>query len=302
MSNFKTNNMKITEKDVIRVTKQNKALELVPFILNSAKDTEGYLYCIQNKLFDGYCEPIYKISSTINIEKMLKDQDVNYFDNSVLIRQLKVPKKLFFEYMMILRLHEYRISSNKNFYINLKEINKAFEEMEKILRNNYSQEKIHSYYLTFMDNFNSNNYCNLKLEINKIADYLPEIKLVKKNSIKNNLNNDKTGYIYWIEQPYIKRYFNNTIQIIMCSLSQEVPWIKSCFLEDIKIIKVLKIKYFGIGKNMLYELLYLSNIKGCYYQISKENVVKTLNLIEKYYKTYTDKLELNFAFGQRALK
>ena len=276
------NNKEIKEKDLKRIDKHNKALETIPFIINSAKDITGYLYCIENKLFDGYSDSIYKVSSTVNIVNMLKEHDVNYFVDSVLIRKLLVPKKLFYEYMMILRLNKYRINPNKNFYINLKEIN--------------------SYYLTFMNDFKSENYCNLKVEIKKIADYLPEIKLVKKNSFKNNLNNDKTGYIYWIEHPYIKRYFNNNIQIIICSISEDVPWIKSCFLEDIKVIRVLKIDYFGIGKNMLNELLYLSNIKGCYYQISKDNLIKTLDLIEKYYKTYPDKLQLNFAFGQRVIK
>jgi len=296
------NNKEIKEKDLKRIDKHNKAFENIPFIINSAKDITGYLYCIENKLFDGYSESIYKVSSTVNIVNMLKEHDVNYFVDSVLIRKLLVPKKLFYEYMMILRLNKYRINTNKNFYVNLKEINKAFDEMEKILNSNIHLEKIHLYYLNFMNDFKPENYCNLKLEINKIANYLPEIKLVKKNSFKNNLNNDKTGYIYWIEHPYIKRYFNNNIQIIISSISEDVPWIKSCFLEDIKVIRVLKIDYFGIGKNMLNELLYLSNIKGCYYQISKDNVIKTLDLIEKYYKTYPDKLQLNFAFGQRLIK
>ena len=177
------NNKEIKEKDLNRIDKHNKALEKIPFIMNSAKDITGYLYCIENKLFDGYSESIYKVSSTVNIVNMLKEHDVNYFVDSVLIRKLLVPKKLFYEYMMILRLNKYRINPNKNFYVNLKEINKAFDEMEKILNSNVSQEKIHSYHLTFMNDFKSENYCNLKLDINKIANYLPEIKLAKKKFI-----------------------------------------------------------------------------------------------------------------------
>jgi hypothetical protein len=46
----------------------------------------------------------------------------------------------------------------------------------------------------------------------------------------------------------------------------------------------------------------LNNIKGCYYQIDKEQIIKIFNLIEKYFKTYSDKFQLNFAFGKRTLK
>lgn len=300
MTDNKTKNMKKIESDINRIMKHNKAIEEIPFIINQ-KDVEGYLYCFENKLFEGYSEPIYKISSTVNIEKMLYDNDVNYFDNCLLILKIKVPRKLFYEYMMILRLNKYRIKPNRNFYINLKEITKAFNEMELLIKTK-NEEYNHNYYLKFMDDFDSKKYCNIKLEINKIADYLPEIKLSKKKSMKINLNSDNSGYIYWIEHPYIKQYFNNKIQIIIPSLSEEVPWIKSCFLEDIKIIKVIKVEYFGIGKNMLYELAYLNNIKGCYYQIDKEQIIKIFNLIEKYFKTYSDKFQLNFAFGKRTLK
>ena len=86
MSYIKTNNMKKKESDINRIVSHNKALELIPFIINQA-DVEGYIYCVENKLFDGYSEPIYKISSTVNIENMLKDHDTNYFENTVLIRK-----------------------------------------------------------------------------------------------------------------------------------------------------------------------------------------------------------------------
>ena len=300
MTDIKTKNMKKTEKDVSRIVAHNKALETIPFIINHT-DVEGYIYCIENGLFEGYNQPIYKISSTVNTINMLEDHNTTYFNNTTLIRSIKVPRKLFYEYMMILRLHKYRIKSNKNFYVNFKKINKAFDEMEEMLKTK-KEEEIHNFYLNYFNDFDHNNYCNIGLEITKIADYLPEIKLSKKKSMRINLNDDNSGYIYWVEHPYIKKHFNNRIQILIPSVSDEVPWIKSNFLEDIKIIKVFKIEYFGIGKNMLYELAYLNNIKGCYYQISKEQTVKILNLIEKYFNTYPDKFQLNFAFGQRLVK
>lgn len=300
MSTFKTNNEKKKEKDIIRIIAHNKALELIPFIFNK-KDTDGYIYCIENKIFEGYSEKIYKISSTISIENMLKNHDVSYFSNSNLIRKIKVPKKTLYEYMIILRLHKYRIDPKRNFYINLKKINKVFDEMEQLLTKK-TEDDIHMFYLNYFSNFNPKTYCNIKLEIIKIADYLPEIKLNKKSLMKNNINIEKIGYIYWIEQPYIKRFFNNNIQIIIPSISEDVPWIKTNFIEDIKIIKVFKIEHFGIGKNMFYELTYLNNIKGCYYQISKDQINKIFNLIEKYFKTYPDIFQLNFAFGQRVFQ
>jgi hypothetical protein len=300
MTDFKTKNMKKTEKDVSRIILHNKALESIPFKINQ-KDVEGHLYCIENKLFDGYNQPIYKVSSTVNIENMLDDHNTTYFSKCNLIKQVKVPRKLFYEFMIILRLHKYRVSPTKNFYINLKKINKAFDELDLLLKTK-TEEEIHNFYLNYFNSFDPKTYCITNLEIAKVADYLPEIKLSKKKSMKINLNMETSGYIYWIEHPYIKRYFNNKIQIIIPSISEEVPWIKSNFLEDIKIIKVFKIQHFGIGKNMFYELAYLNNIKGCYYQISKEQIIKLFDLIEKYFNTYPDIFQLNFAFGQRALK
>lgn len=300
MSYTQTINMKKKEADINRIVSHNKALDLIPFIINQ-NDIEGYIYCIENKIFEGYAQPVYKISSTVNVENMLKDHDTNYFENTILIRKIQVPRKLFYEYMIILRLHKYRISPNKSFYVNLKEINKAFDELEQ-LSNTKTQEQIHIYYLKFMDNFNNKTYCSLNNEITKIADYIPEIKLSKKKSMKYNLNSDKSGYIYWIEHPYIKTYFNNKIQIIIPSVSDSVPWIKSSFIEDIKVIKVLKVKYLDTGKNILYELAYLYNIKTYYYSISKERIIEIFDLIEKYFTTYPDKFQLNFAFGQRIFK
>ena len=288
------------EKDINRMFLHNNVLERIPFIINH-KDVDGYIYCIENNLFKGYSEPIYKISSTVNIDNMLNDHDSTYFENTLLIRKIHVPRKLFYEYMIILRLHKYRVSSNKNFYINLKEINIAFDELENLLGNK-SQDYIHDYYLKFMDSFNEKIYCSIILKLTKKPDYLPEIKLTKKKSMKINLNSDRSGYIYWIEHPYIKDYFNNKIQIIIPTVSEDIPWIKSNFIEDIKIIKILEVKYLDIAKNMLYELGYLYNIKTYYYIISKELVSEIFELIDKYFKTYTDKFQLNFSFGQRIFK
>lgn len=300
MSDTKTKNKINIEKDIDRMFLHNKVLEKIPFVI-SKQDIDGYIYCIENNLFNGYTDPIYKISSTININNMLNDHDFTYFNNTLLIRKIHVPRKLFYEYMIILRLHKYRISSNKNFYKNLKEINIAFDELETLLQNN-SKDFLHDYYLNFMNKFDKNKYCSIPLQINKQSDSLPEIKLSKKKSMKINLNSDKCGYIYWIEHPYIKNYFNNKIQIIIPTVSNEVPWIKSNFIENIKIIKVLNVKYLDIAKNMLYELGYLYNIKTYYYVISKEAITEIFELIEKYFKTYIDKFQLNFAFGQRVLK
>jgi hypothetical protein len=285
------------KKDIERMFLHNKVLKKIPFIINK-NDIDGYIYCIENSLFYGYNQPIYKISSTVNIDNMLNDHDASYFEKSTLIRKIHVPRKLFYEYMIILRLYKYRINSNKNFYYNLKEINIAFDELEFMLENK-TEDYIHNYYLKYMDDFEKSKYCSLPIKITKISSYIPEIKLTKKKSIKLNLNSDKSGYIYWIEHPYIKDYFDDKIKIIIPSVSKEVPWIKSNFIEDIKIIKVLNVKYLDIAKNMLYELGYLYNIKTYYYQISKELISEIFNLIDKYFQTYSDKLQLNFAFGQR---
>jgi len=283
--------------DIERIVAHNKAQDLIKFNINN-KDTEGYIYCIQNNLFDGYNKKVYKISSTINIEQMLLDHNISYFQNTNLIRKIHVQKKLFYEYMIILRLHKQRIKTNKNFYINLKEINLAFDEMEKLLAEK-SVEYIHNYYLKFMDNFNKEKYCSINLKIIKKADVLPENKLFKNKQMKINLNSDKSGYIYWIMHPYINDYFGGQIQIIIPTICDEVSWIKSNFIEDIKIIKVLNVKYLDIAKNIIYELTYLSNIKSYYYIMSKQRIEELFQVIEKYFTTYTDKFQLNFAFGKR---
>jgi hypothetical protein len=296
-NNIKNSNIINKQKDIDRIFDHNNVLKLIPFIIGK-QDIGGYVYCVENKLFDGYSEPVYKISSTISIENMLNDHNTTYFQETLLVRKIRVPRKLFYEYMLILRLNKQRIKSNKNFYINLKEINKAFDELEQLLKNK-SENDIHEYYLNFMADFKKSEYCSTLLKITKRSNYLPEIKLTKKKSMKINLNSDNSGYIYWIEHPYIKEYFNDKIQIIIPSVSPDVPWIKSNFIEDIQIIKVLNVKYLDIAKNMLYELGYLYNIKSCYYIIPKDLIIEIFELIDKYFKTYGDKFQLNFAFGQR---
>jgi hypothetical protein len=77
---------------------------------------------------------------------------------------------------------------------------------------------------------------------------------------------------------------------------------KTCFIENIHIIKTLKVEYISMAKHMLYNLTYLYNIKGFYYLISKEKIIQIFNLIEKYFTTFPDKFQLNFAFEQDKFK
>jgi hypothetical protein len=285
------------EKDIERIFLHNKALEQIPFSLGKA-DVEGWVYCLSNDIFNGYLNRIYKIGSTVNIENMLKETNLSYFESCTIIRQIYVPRKIFYEYMLVLRLNKYRVNSKKSFYYDIDEINKAFDELEFLLENK-TQDYIHDYYLNFMNNFSIDNYCRKLNPVVKICTKNPEIKLTKKKQMKIDLNSDKSGFIYWVEHPYIKDYFNNKIQIIIPSPSEEIPWSKNNFVEDIKIIRVLQVKYLNLAKNMLFELGYRYNIKSFYYLITKETIIKIFDLIDKYFKNYPDKFQLNFAFGQR---
>ena len=102
-----TKNKINNDKNIDFIFRHNKAMDLIPFVINK-NDIEGYVYCIENKLFNGYSEPIYKISSTVNIENMLESHNATYFENTELLKKIKVPRKLFYEYMLILKLHKYR--------------------------------------------------------------------------------------------------------------------------------------------------------------------------------------------------
>jgi hypothetical protein len=295
-----TKNKINNDKNIDFIFRHNKAMDLIPFVINK-NDIEGYVYCIENKLFNGYSEPIYKISSTVNIENMLESHNATYFENTELLKKIKVPRKLFYEYMLILKLHKYRICPNKNFYVNLNEINKAFDELEKLLKNK-TQDYIHVHYLKYMDNFDINSYCSKPLKIINKSTNLPEIKLFKKKNLKINMNSNNSGFIYFIEHPYIKNYYNDKIQILIPTKENKVPWINSNFIEDIKILRVLNVEYLDVAKNMIYELTYFYNIKTYYYATQQKNIFDLLDLIEKYFTTYSDKLQLNFAFGQRIFK
>ena len=295
-----TKNKINNDKNIDFIFRHNKAMDLIPFVINK-NDIEGYVYCIENKLFNGYSEPIYKISSTVNIENMLESHNATYFENTELLKKIKVPRKLFYEYMLILKLHKYRICPNKNFYVNLNEINKAFDELEKLLKNK-TQDYIHVHYLKYMDNFDINSYCSKPLKIINKSTNLPEIKLFKKKNLKINMNSNNSGFIYFIEHPYIKNYYDDKIQILIPTKENKVPWINSNFIEDIKILRVLNVEYLDVAKNMIYELTYFYNIKTYYYATQQKNIFDLLDLIEKYFTTYSDKLQLNFAFGQRVFK
>jgi hypothetical protein len=294
----KTKNMIQNKKDIDRMIQHNNALKQIPFIMK--KDGEGFLYCIENSFYNGYNKKIYKISSTINMENMINDNNKLYFENCRLLRKLKVPKKLFYEFLMMLRLYKIRIKPNKNFYIDFKKINNAFDEMEELLKTK-TEEEIHIIYLNYFKHFEAEKYCNVNLKISNICNSIPIASIYKKNSLRINFDIEDEGYIYWIEQPYLTEYFKNNIHIIIPSLSQEAPLNKSIFLEEINIQRVLKLKYFGIGKNMFNELIYMYNVKGFFYNLSIEKLSEIFDLIQKYFDTYETSLEVNFAFGNRVL-
>jgi hypothetical protein len=293
------------KENLNRIFSHNKALENIGYKISN-NDCEGYIYCIENSFFEGYSQDIYKIGGTQNIEKMIKESNTYYLTETKIIKTVKVPKKSFFEYLIMLRLHKYRIKAQRNFYINKEEINKAFDELEFLITNknlNDKEEfnKIQDYYLRFIKNFDNNKYCKIKLEINKTINNITDLCINKNKIYKNNLNIENAGYVYWLEQPYIKKYFNEKVQILIPSLSINNPWKKSKFLEDVEIIKVFKLNNFGMGKYMFYELTHINNITSHYYQISKDEIINIFNLINKYFNTYSDKIQLNFAFNKRVL-
>lgn len=286
------------KKEIDIMFKHNDALTKIPYV-NNKNENEGYIYCIENSLFDGYSQKIYKVASTVNINKMIKEHNSTYFTETKILKQLKVKKKSFYEYMMILRLNKFRIKENKNFFINLNEIIKAFDEMETLI-NSKKEQEIHEYYLKYIDDFDKTKYCNIKLNIVNVNNNIP-VKIYTKNK-SINLNLDNNGFIYWLKHPYINTYYNDNIQIILISKIDEPIWIKSNFIEDIEIIKKIPIHYIGIAKMMLYELAHSYHIKTHYYNTTSTQIDKILCLIQKYFNMFSDKIQLHFAFSQRVIK
>lgn len=287
------------KKDIERMFVHNNCLKLIPFSINQ-NDSEGYIYCMETNFFSGYSQPIYKISSSVNMTRTIKEHETYYLSKVKIIRKIKVQSKLFYEYMLMLRLHKLRIKSTKSFYLNIEKITKYFDELEQLIETK-TREEIHDYYLQFMNNFDSSTYCKYTLSINR-AKELPMIEMNNKSSVKLNLNSDDSGFIYVLDNQYLNQYYNNKIKIIICSKTPEIPLGKNFFIEDINIKKKIEVKYINIAKNMLKQLANNLNIKSFYYIINDQKLEEILNIIQKYFSTYSDKFQINFAFEQRALK
>jgi hypothetical protein len=289
----------INNKSIERIFLHNKCMDQIPFNINN-NDTEGFIYCMETKFFSGYSQPIYKISSCVDIKKTIKEHESNYLLPVQILKKIKVKQKQFYEYMLILRLRKLRITPFKSFYVNIKKIIKYFEELEQLIETK-TKEEIHDYYLKFMEDFDEKTYGKISLSI-KRANELPMIDLNNKTQIKINLNSDDPGFIYICEHKYINEYYNKKIKIIICSKNEEIPWVKNMFIEDIVIKKQIKVKYINIAKNMIKQLGYNYNVKNFYYIISNEKLDEIIKIIQKYFDSYSGKFELNFAFEQRALE
>ena len=71
---------------------------------NLINDVEGYLYCIKNSLYDVYDVEIFKLGNSLDLVNRYNDYNNIYIDNIEIKKELHVPFKYTFEYLLFIKL------------------------------------------------------------------------------------------------------------------------------------------------------------------------------------------------------
>jgi len=78
-------------------------------------DKEGYLYCIKNSIYNVYDNEIFKLGNSQDPKNRYNDYNNIYIDNIEIIKELYVPFKYTFEYLLFISLKDNRIRQNREF-------------------------------------------------------------------------------------------------------------------------------------------------------------------------------------------
>ena len=215
-------------------------------------ETEGYLYCMYNEMYEYYGEHVYKLGET----KEFKNRQCGYTTSYVKPLELKfISKKLrnktVGEKILFYLLKNYRLVKNREFFkCELSIIRTKFTEVEDIF-NKYTDKDIYEKYSEIFKNIDPKLKFNLDNATENNDDIFEEI-------IKNN---DKINKMYPVNI-HIIDIIKTRIDILECKD-------KNIILNDDKFEKELCIQLLNMNKDKYnlkkiqinkYECLFITKI------------------------------------------
>lgn len=252
-------------------------------------DSEGYLYCIYNSIYQIYSTEIYKLGNAIELTNRMKKYNNNYFDEVKIMLSVKVPYKFMFETLIFIKLKNFRIKKNREFFTNYDLIKKEFEFIKKISEKNKPINSIEKYYDNVIENIIENEKSLNEIKIcKKIIFDLKTINYFDKfkNKIKNHVSNENNnGYLLHLDIEEISFNFDNIIQVFMVVSNLKHDFTE--FLTKVKVKNIIYIYDIKFVKYLLCDLLNNAHIKNKYFMCSNEKATDIVNKINYYYDYYS---------------
>lgn len=272
---------------------KNKIIKLIDkktLIQHGIKnDCDGYLYCIYNSIYQIYSREIYKLGNTIDLIDRIKKYNNKYFDEVKIMLSVKVPYKFMFETLLFLKLKNFRIKKNREFFTNYDLIKKEFEFIKIISEKYKAINLIEKYYEYVVENIiEDGKYLNAIKKCQKINYELKPINYLEKfkNKIKNHISNENNnGYLLHIDIEELSYNFDNNIQVFMVVSKFKLDFTE--FLTKVKVKNIINIYDVKLVKYMLYDLLNNTHIKNKYFMCSNEKAIEIINKISYYYDYYS---------------
>ena len=115
--------------------------------------TNGYVYCVHNKMYNAYGDNIYKLGMAQDIEKRLLSYTTYYIDKTKLIlKSNKVNNYRMTENLLFQFLEEYRIRNDREFFnCDLSIIEEKFIKINNMTNNDENIEYDKKYMLKIND-------------------------------------------------------------------------------------------------------------------------------------------------------
>jgi hypothetical protein len=261
---------------------------------NLINDRDGYLYCIKNSLYEIYDIEIFKLGNTLNLESRYCDYNNIYIDNIEIKKELYVPFKYTYEYLLFISLKNERIKLNREFFANYKKIDEEFKILENIINNKKSNntEKLKKYLVHILNKFSIKNVMELKYN-NEI-----QIKIINKKEIKYTIvpkkekinamyKKDKSGFIHLLKIEEIEHNFNNEIQYIFVS-DKKCKKSMTEFLFPIKKKIKIVISNVYVAKILLKDMMNNKLIKNNYYECNEIFGINVITKIKEYFDNHKE--------------
>lgn len=261
-------------------------------------DTNGYLYCITNNIFNVYNIETYKIGNSCNLIKRFKIYNNSYLELINIKNLVNVPFKTMFETLIFKKLKSYRLSFCREFFTNYENINNEFIKINEIVSNNNEIDALEKYYLYVIENdFIHNEKSIDNIHMNKKVEY----NLVKLNyglKIKNkiiNYNEKKSkGFILHLDMPEIRYNFDNNIKTVLMTKKKSISFTE--FLGKPTLISSLKVYDIKLARLLFYDMLNGTHIKNKYFECSQELLENTINRIREYFNKYSNSDKIKKAY------